>query len=88
MSWLKDYGALAISVASILIVIGVYKNTVDDLEARVAKLEAQPRVIQAAVDPRLAECARLAKQAYGDGSSTLMDERTNLLMLRLGCGER
>jgi hypothetical protein len=85
MDKLKNYGPLAISIMGILIVVGAYKNTVDDLKERVAKLEAQPRVVQTPVDPRLAECARLAKQAYGDGSVTVMDDRTNILMLRLGC---
>lgn len=85
MRWLKEYGPLAISIAAIIITVGVYKNTVDNLQARVTKLEAQPRVIQTAVDPRLAECTRLAKEAYGDGTRTAMDERTDILMLRLGC---
>lgn len=85
MRWLKEYGALAISVAAIIMTVGVYMNTVDNLKERVAKLEAQPRVLQAPIDPRLAECARLAKEAYGDGSHTELNDHTNILMLRLGC---
>jgi hypothetical protein len=88
MRWLKEYGSLAISVAAIIVMVGVYKQTVDDLQARVSKLEAQPRVLQSPVDPRLAECARLAKAAYGDGTMTEMDSRTDILMLRLGCNQK
>lgn len=85
---LKDYGPIAISIATIFITVGVYKKTVDDLEDRVAQLEAQPRVMQAATDPRLEECTRLARDAYGDGSRAEMDDRTDLLMLRLGCDQQ
>ncbi len=88
MAWLKDYWAIIVAVLGVVITVGVYKNTVDDLKARVAKLEAQPRIINAPADPRLAECARLAKEAYGDGSMTVMDERTDILMLRLGCNQK
>jgi hypothetical protein len=68
--------------------VGVYKNTVDDLKERVAKLEAQPRTIQKPVDPRWAECARLSKAAYGDGTRLEMNDLTNILMLRLGCDQK
>jgi hypothetical protein len=88
MAWLKEYGAIVLAVLAVVITVGVYKNTVDDLKARVAKLEAQPRILNAPADPRLAECARLAKEAYGDGTRTEMDSRTDILMLRLGCNER
>ena len=88
MRWLKDYGPITFSILGIAIMVGVYKNRVDDLTARVTKLEAEPRVIQQAVDPRLAECARLAKSAYGDGSRQEMDNRTDILMLRLGCDHK
>lgn len=84
----KEYGPIAISLGAILIAVGVYKGTVDDLENRVAALEAQPRAIQPAADPRLEECTRLARSAYGDGSRTEMDNRTDLLMLRLGCDQQ
>ena len=84
-SWLKSYGPITLSVLSIAVMVGVYKNTVDDLKERVAKLETELSVTQNTVDPRLAECARLAKVAYGDGTRTSMDNRTDLLMLRLGC---
>ena len=85
---IKEYGPIVISIAAILITVGVYMKTVDGLEERVAKLEVQPRVIQTAPDPRLQECARLARSAYGDGSRSEMDERTDILMLRLGCNQK
>lgn len=88
MVWLKEYGAIILAVLTIMVTVGVYKNTVDDLKTRVAKLEAQPRILNAPADPRLAECARLAKAAFGDGTRTEIDSRTDIIMLRLGCGER
>lgn len=85
MGWLKDNVATMLAVLGLLVTVGVYKAKVDDLAARVAKLEAQPRVLTPPADPRLAECTRLAKEAYGDGTRSDMDDRTNLLMTRLGC---
>jgi hypothetical protein len=88
MAWFKEYGAIVLAVLAVVVTVGVYKNTVDDLKARVAKLEAQPRVLNAPTDPRLAECTRLAREAYGDGTRSDMDSRTDILMLRLGCDRK
>jgi hypothetical protein len=85
LGWAKDYGALLLTIGSFIVMVGVYKNTVDDLKDRVAKLEAAPRQILNSVDPRAVECARLARAAYGDGTRLSLDDNTNILMLRLGC---
>jgi hypothetical protein len=75
-----------IAAAGVLIVVGAYKATVDDLKDRVTRLERQSRAV--APDPRAAECARIARETYGDGTVRSVNENANALLARLGCDAR
>ncbi|MBV8686462.1 MAG: hypothetical protein JOZ90_09180 [Alphaproteobacteria bacterium] len=90
LKWLNDNSKAVtalLALAAVLVILGAYKMTVDDLKQRVEKLEAQPRAIVQAPDPRAIECARIARQIYADGSIPALTDQADRLLLRLGCDQ-